>query len=112
MLVGLTAGGAVGAGAVLFYLLVYTFTTAGAFGVVLLLERATGEGVSLADYAGRARSHGILALVLPPFLPSLIGIPPLGGLVGQSYLFRAAVPAGSVGAALLGVLTSTVERDA
>src|SRR5216110_378060 len=36
MLVGLVAGGVPGAGAVLFYLLAYTFTTAGAFGVFLL----------------------------------------------------------------------------
>src|SRR5213594_1074980 len=40
MLIGLVAGGVFGTGAVLFYLLVYTFTTAGAFGVVLLLEHA------------------------------------------------------------------------
>src|SRR5438552_195577 len=108
MLVGLTAGGALGAGAVLFYLLVYTFTTAGAFGVVLLLERATGEGVSLADYAGLARSHGILALVLSLFLLSLIGIPPLGGFVGKFYLFGAAVRSGYVGLAVIGVLNSAV----
>ncbi|MFQ5521136.1 MAG: NADH-quinone oxidoreductase subunit N, partial [Candidatus Methylomirabilia bacterium] len=38
-LVGVVAGGTLGHGAVLFYLLVYTFTTVGAFGVVLLLER-------------------------------------------------------------------------
>src|SRR3989441_848516 len=38
MLVGLVAGGMSGAGAVLFYLLTYTFTTAGAFGVITLCE--------------------------------------------------------------------------
>jgi NADH-quinone oxidoreductase subunit N len=108
MLVGLTAGGALGAGAVLFYLLVYTFTTVGAFGVVLLLERAAGEGVSLADYAGLARGHGVLALVLSLFLLSLVGIPPLGGFVGKFYLFGAAVRSGYVGLAVIGVLNSAV----
>jgi NADH-quinone oxidoreductase subunit N len=108
MLVGLTAGGALGAGAVLFYLLVYMFTTVGAFGVVLLLERAAGEGVSLADYAGLARGHGVLALVLSLFLLSLIGIPPLGGFVGKFYLFGAAVRSGYVGLAVIGVLNSAV----
>jgi NADH-quinone oxidoreductase subunit N len=108
MLVGLTAGGALGTGAVLFYLLVYTFTTAGAFGVVLLRERAAGEGVSLDDYAGLARQHGILALVLSLFLLSLIGIPPLGGFVGKFYLFGAAVRAGYVGLAVIGMLNSAV----
>lgn len=108
MLVGLVAGGSLGAGAVLFYLLVYTFTTAGAFGVILLLERPGGEGVSLADYSGLARRHPILALVLSLFLLSLIGIPPLGGFVGKFYLFGAAVRGGYVGLAVIGVLNSAV----
>src|SRR5439155_590021 len=34
MLIGLVAGGPDGVGAILFYLLTYTFTTAGAFGVI------------------------------------------------------------------------------
>ncbi|HEX6212678.1 MAG TPA: NADH-quinone oxidoreductase subunit N, partial [Methylomirabilota bacterium] len=40
MLMGLVAGGTQGAGAVLFYLLAYTFTTIGAFGVIALCARA------------------------------------------------------------------------
>ncbi|HSE94113.1 MAG TPA: NADH-quinone oxidoreductase subunit N, partial [Methylomirabilota bacterium] len=39
MLIGLVVGGTAGAAAVLFYLLAYTFTTAGAFGVIALCER-------------------------------------------------------------------------
>src|SRR4030095_6064439 len=39
ILVGVVAGGPLGNASVLFYLLVYTFTTAGSFGVLLLLER-------------------------------------------------------------------------
>ncbi|PYM06489.1 MAG: NADH-quinone oxidoreductase subunit N [Candidatus Rokuibacteriota bacterium] len=108
MLIGLVAGGVFGTGAVLFYLLVYTFTTAGAFGVVLLLEHAGGEGVSLADYAGRARRHPILALVLSLFLLSLIGIPPFGGFVGKFYLFGAAVRSGYIGLAVIGALNTAV----
>ena len=104
----LVAGGVFGTGAVLFYLLVYTFTTAGAFGVVLLLEHAGGEGVSLADYAGRARRHPILALVLSLFLLSLIGIPPFGGFVGKFYLFGAAVRSGYIGLAVIGALNTAV----
>jgi NADH-quinone oxidoreductase subunit N len=108
MLVGLVAGGALGHGAVLFYLLVYTFTTAGAFGVIVLLERSTGEGVQLDDYAGLARHHGVLALALTFFLLSLIGIPPLGGFVGKFYLFGAAVRGGYIGLAVIGVLNSAL----
>ena len=57
MLVGIVAGGSLGNGAVLFYLLVYTFTTAGAFGLILLLERGGEEAVSVGDTAGLAARH-------------------------------------------------------
>src|SRR5262249_57609647 len=68
MLVGVAAGGILGNGSVLFYLLVYTFTTAGAFGVILLLERDNREAVNLEDYGGLAARHPVMALVLSVFL--------------------------------------------
>jgi len=106
MLVGLVAGGVSGAGSVLFYLLTYTFTTAGAFGVITLCERARGEAVEVADYAGLARRHPVLAAALGLFLLSLVGIPPLAGFVGKFYVFGAAVRAGYVWLAVIGVLNS------
>jgi NADH-quinone oxidoreductase subunit N len=108
MLVGLAAGGPAGAGAVLFYLLAYTFTTAGAFAVLALGERAGEEAVDVRDYAGLARRHPGLALILSLFLLSLIGIPPLAGFVGKFYIFSAAVRAGYVWLAVLAVLNSAV----
>jgi len=108
MLVGVVAGGAPGNGSVLFYLLVYTFTTAGAFGVILLLERNGREAVRLEDYGGLAIRHPMIALALSIFLLSLIGIPPTAGFVGKFYLFGAAVRAGYVWLAVIGVLNSAV----
>ncbi len=108
MLVGLVAGGSLGTGAGLFYLLVYTFTTAGAFGVILLLERVGDESVSLADYAGLAQRRPALAFALSLFLLSLVGVPPFGGFVGKFYLFGAAVRSGYIGLAVIGVLNSAV----
>jgi len=108
MLVGLVAGGAAGTGAVLFYLLAYTFTTAGTFGVITLCARAGEEAVDVRDYAGLGRRHPVLAFTLSLFLLSLIGIPPLAGFVGKFYLFGAAVRAGFVVLAVLGVLNSAI----
>jgi NADH-quinone oxidoreductase subunit N len=108
MLVGVTAGGALGNGSVLFYLLVYTFTTAGAFGVVLLLERDGREAVRLEDYGGLAARHPLLALALTLFLLSLIGIPPTAGFVGKFSLFAAAVRAGYVWLAVIAALNSAL----
>ncbi len=108
MLVGMVAGGALGNGSVLFYLLVYTFTTAGAFGVILLLERGGEEAVRVKDTAGLATRHPLLALSLTIFLLSLIGIPPTAGFVGKFYLFGAAVRTGYIWLAVIGVLNSAV----
>ena len=108
MLVGVVAGGAPGAGAVLFYLLAYTFTTVGTFGVITLCERAGEEAVDVGDYAGLARRHPVLAATLALFLLSLVGIPPLAGFVGKFYLFGAAVRSGYLWLAVLGVLNSAV----
>jgi len=106
MLVGIVAGGGLGGGSVLFYLLVYTFTTAGAFGVILLLERGGEEAVGVGDTAGLATRHPLAALALALFLLSLVGIPPTAGFVGKFYLFGAAVRSGYVWLAVIGVLNS------
>ncbi len=77
-----------GAGAVLFYLLAYVFTTAGAFGAILLCERGREEAVDVGDYAGLARRSPLLAGALTLFLLSLIGIPPAGRLLRQVLRVR------------------------
>jgi NADH-quinone oxidoreductase subunit N len=108
MLVGLVAGGASGGGAVLYYLLAYTFTTAGAFGIILILERAGQEAVDVQDYAGLARRHPLLAATLSLYLLSLIGIPPLAGFVGKFYVFGSAIRAGYVWLTVVAVLNSAI----
>jgi len=94
--------------AVLFYLVAYAFATLGAWGVVVLVERRLGEGLTLDDYAGLSRKEPLLAAAMTVFLLSYIGVPPTLGFFGKFYLFRVALDAGYVGLALLGVLTSLV----
>jgi NADH-quinone oxidoreductase subunit N len=110
MLVGLSPGSERGGAAVLFYLLVYSFATVGAFGVILLLERGEGaEAVEIDAYGGLAARHPLLALVLTVCLMSLIGLPPTAGFVGKFYLFSAALQAQStwlVWLAVIAVLNS------
>jgi NADH-quinone oxidoreductase subunit N len=108
MIVGLVAGGTAGAGAILYYLFAYTFTTAGTFGVLSLCERAGEEAVDVGDYAGLGRRHPLLAGMLTLFLLSLVGIPPLAGFVGKFYLFGAAVQGGYVWLAVIAVLNSAL----
>ncbi len=107
-LLGLVAGGAGGVQSVLFYMMVYTITNLGAFGFVILLESRGFAGETVTDFAGLARRHPAAAFGMLLFLLSLGGIPPTAGFMGKLYLFAAAVNAGYVWLAVVGVLMSAV----
>ncbi len=100
---GLSAGAV---SAALFYLFAYMATNLGAWGVVLAVERADGQGQDIDDLSGLASRRPWLALAMAVFMFSLIGVPPTLGFVGKFYLFQAALRAGLVGLAIIGVLTS------
>jgi NADH-quinone oxidoreductase subunit N len=94
--------------AALFYLLGYAITNLGAWGVVLILERSEGAGLQIEDYSGLASRRPALALAMAIFMLSLTGMPPTVGFVGKFYIFRAAIDAGLVWLALVGVITSLI----
>jgi NADH-quinone oxidoreductase subunit N len=50
----------------------------------------------------------MLAGLMTIFLLSLGGFPPLGGFIAKWYVFTAAMQAGYVGLAIIGVLTSVI----
>ncbi|MCC7493073.1 MAG: NADH-quinone oxidoreductase subunit N [Fimbriimonadaceae bacterium] len=105
--VGLAAGGAAGAQAVLFYSVAYGFMTLGAFVVLLALERADDKP-QLDDLRGLRRRHPLLAAALATFMFALAGIPPLSGFLGKWLLISAAVQAGQVPLAVAAVLCSAI----
>jgi NADH-quinone oxidoreductase subunit N len=74
--------------AVLFYLLTYGLTTIGAFGVVAVVERATGSD-RLDAFLGLHKRNPVLAAVLLVLFLSLAGIPPLVGFWAKFNLFAA-----------------------
>ncbi|MBI4706012.1 MAG: NADH-quinone oxidoreductase subunit N [Deltaproteobacteria bacterium] len=79
---------------VLFYLLTYVVSTAGAFGALILCGSRGKEAVSYEDLAGIAKRHPAAALALAFFLLSLAGVPPTAGFFGKLYLVRAGIGAG------------------
>ncbi len=90
LLLGLASARAESLAAVLFYVIVYALTTAGAFGVVSIVESRRG-GSRLEDFNGLVKSSPVLALCLLVFLLSLAGIPPLAGFFGKFFLFSEAL---------------------
>ena len=108
VLVALTPGTAIGVKAALIYLFIYYLMNLGAFGVIIALSRKGDRGVEIQDYAGIARNHPVYGLVMAIFMFSLAGVPPTGGFIGKFYAFSAAVQAGYVWLAVIGVLMSAV----
>jgi NADH-quinone oxidoreductase subunit N len=108
VLTALVATPGLGGEAVLFYLVPYAAVSLGAFGAIAALSRDGREPLSLDDVAGLAERRPALAAALAIFLVSLTGIPVTAGFVGKFYLFNAAVSAGWVGLALVGVIMSVV----
>jgi NADH-quinone oxidoreductase subunit N len=97
-----------GVSAALFYMLAYLFTNLGAFAVVILVERANGQGVMLDDYKGLAQRSPLIALVLAFFMLSLTGMPPTAGFTAKFFVFRTALEADLLWLAIVGVVTSVV----
>ncbi len=110
MMTGLVAG--VNAlNAVLYYLFAYAFMNIGAFAVASMLERSTPDARQDADIdaaRGLFDSRPLLAVAMAIFMLSLTGIPPLVGFFGKFYVFGAAVSAGWVWLAVIGMLNSVV----
>lgn len=108
LLVALLSRNEAGASAYLFYLLVYTLMTVGAFGIVLANAHGGEERVTLEDYAGFGREQPLLAAVFSVFLLSLAGFPLTAGFLGKLYILRAALEARQVVIAVVLVLSSVV----
>ena len=87
---------------ILVFAAAYVAMNLGAFAIVLLAGR------DLDDLEGFGRSHPWLGAAMVVFLLSLTGIPPLFGFVGKFYLLLAAVEAGFLWLAIIGILNSVL----
>jgi NADH-quinone oxidoreductase subunit N len=95
--------------AVLFYLLAYTFTTLGSFGVIAWIGNRKDERLFVDDWAGVAQARPGVAFAMALFLLSLGGVPPTGGFFAKFYLFRAAMESPQLyWLVVIGVLTSVI----
>jgi NADH-quinone oxidoreductase subunit N len=111
LLIGVTSlmtGPAQAGASVLYYLLGYTVSTAGAFGALILCGSRGREAVSYEDLSGIGRRHPGPALAFGLFLLSLAGVPPTAGFFGKWFVFKAAIDGGLYWLAILGLINSVV----
>ena len=93
---------------VMFYLLTYTVSTAGAFGALILCGSRGREAVSYDDLSGLGKRHPAAALAFSFFLLSLAGIPPTAGFFGKWFVFKAAIDGGLYWLAILALVNSVI----
>jgi len=108
LLIGLVPGTSEGYSAVVFYLFCYAFMNLGAFAVLVALTQRGQECERVESFAGLARSRPGLAALMTLFLLSLAGIPGTAGFIAKWMIFSAAVEAGLLPLAIVGVLMSVV----
>jgi NADH-quinone oxidoreductase subunit N len=109
LLIGLATGTAKGVAAMLVYLAIYVAMTIGGFVALLMFKDADGEPVEdLRDIAGLSRHRKLLAAAFAMVMFSLAGIPPLFGFWGKFVVFQAAVEAGMVPLAAIGIAASVI----
>jgi len=109
LLIGLAAGTPQGVSAMMFYLAIYVAMTLGSFICVLEMRDKDGKQLeTLNSLAGLSQTRPGLAAAFAVFMFSLAGIPPLFGFWGKFLVFDAAVAAGMLPLAVIGIAASVI----
>ena len=108
MLIGLSAGTAFGAKALMFYLIPYTAMAFGSFAIVAARERELGEPVTLDNLAGFGWERPFLGVAMWFFVLGFAGLPLGGGFVGKFYVLAAAYDHGWTWLVIVGVVATLV----
>jgi NADH-quinone oxidoreductase subunit N len=95
MLLGLLSATATGYSALLFYVIVYSLSTAAVFGVMISLARNGLEFDRIDDFKGLNKRSPWLAFLMLIVMASLAGIPPLIGFWAKLQVLMAAVKMGA-----------------
>ena len=107
-LMGLAAGTALGVQAMLIYMAIYVTMNVGTFAFILMMERDGRPVTDIGALNGYATYEPTKALAVLILMFSMAGVPPLIGFFAKFYVLRAAVDAGLVWLAVLGVIASVI----
>ena len=107
-LVAVIVAGTDGGAAVLVYLAAYTVMNMGAFACVAQLSEREDRPHLINDLSGQGYNRPLAALALTISLFALSGIPPFIGFTAKFVVFRAAINAGFIWLAVIGVVNSLI----
>ncbi len=108
MLIAVAANSALGARALLFYLVPYAAMSLGSFAVVAARERELGVPVTFENMAGFGWERPLLGISMWAFMLGFAGFPLTGGFVGKFYVFAAAYRHGWTWLVIVGVIATLV----
>lgn len=108
ILMGVIAGTAQGIGASLLYLIIYMVMSAGVFSILLYVRRNGATVETLKGLRGFSKTKPLAAYAMAILMFSMSGIPPLAGFFGKFFVFKAAIDAGHIWLALIGIMTSVI----
>ena len=108
MLIAVSADSALGARALIYYLIPYSAMSLGAFAVVAARERELGVPVTLDNLAGLGWERPFFGVAMWTFMLGFAGLPLTGGFVGKFYVFSAAYESGDTWLVIVGVAATAV----
>ena len=108
VLMGFLAADVTGYSAAMFYMVAYVLTSLASFGMILLLSRKGFESDQIDDLKGLNARSPWWAFVMLLVMFSLAGMPPTIGFYAKLLVLQAAMKAGFVWLAIVGVLAALV----
>lgn len=113
VLLGFMSGENFGYASAMFYTIIYVLMAAGAFGVLLLLNKSnTDDGGSdvelLSDLKGLGKSHPRLALIMMLVMFSMAGMPLTVGFYAKLYVLQSLIYSDYIWLAILAVIMSII----
>ena len=108
LFIGFAGGGSQGYAAAMFYAISYAIMSAAAFGAIVVMSRQGFEADRIDDYKGlNARNPWLAGLVLC-VMASLAGVPPFLGFWAKLEVLLAALDAGLLWLAVVGVVCAVI----
>jgi len=108
LLLGVLSATEAGYESAMFYAITYALTSAGGFGMILLMSRKGFEAEELSDYKGLAKRHPWYALMMLILLFSMAGVPPTVGFYAKLAVLQQVISVGMVWLAIAAVAFSVI----
>lgn len=107
-LLGILSATPNGYGASLFYVIVYSFTSLAAFGLIIMMSRAGFEAEEISDYKGLNKRHPWFAALVALVMFSMAGIPPTVGFFAKLSVIQALIDVEMYWLAVVAVLFAVI----